>query len=245
MFDTGVHLSSLAADSQAFADRATGLDAAVPTCPDWTVGDLVAHLGRIYSWVCLVLDAAGERPTGRRAPAPNERDALVPWFLDQRAAVLDALTSREPGEKAWNFSFDPDTFYVSWWRRRQAMETSIHLYDIQTAAGAPAPIAPELAADGIDEVLTVFLPGATNISADPVEGITGTLHLHCTDTDGEWVVDFNGPAPLARREHAKADAAIRGPASDLFLLVWNRRPLDGLEVFGPRETAEAFSRIKF
>lgn len=255
MLDTGAHLGALTADSQAFADLAgepgspqqpghADLDAPVPACPEWKVSDLVGHLGRVYSWACLVLDAAGERPAGSRAVPPEDKSALVPWFLEQRAAVVDRLTSREPDDPAWNFSFQPDTYIVSWWRRRQALETAIHLFDMQDAARTPGPIAPDLAADGIDELLTMFLPGAPNISPNPVEGITGSLHLHCTDTEGEWVVDFDGPAPVTRREHAKADAAVRGPASDMYLWVWNRRSLDGLEVFGNRETAEALTRIK-
>ena len=39
------------------------------------------------------------------------------------------------------------------------------------------------------------------------------------------------------RDHAKADAALRGPAHDLLMVLWRRSPLDAVEVFG--DTAAA------
>jgi uncharacterized protein (TIGR03083 family) len=243
MLDTGAHLSALAADSQAFADLATDLDRPVPACPDWKVADLVAHLGAVYSLVRGALTAEGGRPSRSRDQAPAAHDELLPWFLEERRAVLEELTDREPDAPAWNFTGVAGTFHVGWWRRRQAMETAIHLVDLQQANGAVVPVAPELAADGVDEALTELLPRAVGRSPGLIEGASGTLHLHCTDTDGEWMIDFDGQVPVTRREHAKGDAAVRGPASELFLLVWNRRSLEGLEVFGQRETAEILNRI--
>ena len=241
--DTGTYLSALAADSEAFADLATDLDAPVPSCPDWKVADLVEHLGGVYSWVQLSVRGGGERPTTNRDQAPGSRAELVPWFLGQRAGVLDALTAHEPDAPAWNFTGRTETFHVGWWRRRQAMETAIHLFDMEAALGEPKQIAPELASDGVDELVGSFLPGS--LSRKPVAGLEGTLHLHCTDVDGEWVLDFREGTVDVRREHAKADAALRGPASDLFLWVWNRVPLDSgsFEVFGRREIAEAFAQV--
>lgn len=241
--DTGVHLSALAADSEAFARLAEGhLDRPVPACPDWLVADLVGHLGGVYSWVRLVAEAGGAKPEGSRSRAPGQRSGLMSWFQDQRDAMIEAVSSHPAEEAVWTF-IPPHRADIGWWRRRQAMETAIHLHDVQTAAGHPTAIAPDLAADGVDEVLTVFLPGY--LAAKPVAGLEGTLHVHCTDTDGEWVLDFTRSAVEVRREHAKSDTAVRGPASDLFLWTWNRLPLDssGLEVFGRHRTAEALSGV--
>ncbi len=242
--DTSVHLSALTADSEAFAQCAAGhLDQPVPSCPGWAVADLVGHLGGVYSWVKMVVDAAGARPGSDRDGPPPERDQLVEWFADRRDAMVEALTGREPSSSAWIFAA-PHTGDIGWWRRRQALETAVHLYDVQSATSTPAAVAPELAADGVDEVLTVFLPRF--LARRDVPGLEGSVHLHCTDTDGEWVVEFGGSEPEVRREHAKADTALRGPASDLFLLLWNRVTLDGagLEVFGNRRVAEALSDVR-
>ena len=244
MLDTGAYLSALTADSEAFADAAAGhLDRPVPACPDWSVADLVGHLGGVYSWVTLVAAANGRRPEQSRDAAPADQAALLDWFHDKRDGAVDALSSREPDEPAWAF-VRPEPANIAWWRRRQAMETAIHLWDASEAAGGARPVAPELAADGVDEVLTEFLPGY--LRHQQIPGLEGTLHLHCTDTEGEWVVDFTGPEVAVRREHAKSDTAVRGPASDLFLWAWNRKTLDSadLEVLGRREVAEALAGVR-
>jgi uncharacterized protein (TIGR03083 family) len=242
MLDTGAHLSAMSADSQALADLAEGnLDRSVPACAEWTVAQLLGHLGAIYSWVWLVVQADGDKPDKGRDSPPSHPGEIVAWFRDQRAEVISALESKEPDTPAWSFV---GPRHIGWWRRRQAMETAIHLYDVEAAAGRAGEVDPDLAADGVDEVLTEFLPGY--LSRNPVTALQGSLHIHCTDTDGEWVVDFSAPDLRLRREHAKADTAVRGPASDLFLWVWNRLPLESprLEVFGRREVAAALAAVR-
>lgn len=244
MLDTGLHLSALAADSEALADLAEGhLDLPVPACPEWTVADLLGHLGGVYSWAWLVVRAAGEKPDKDRDRPPPERDALVEWFREERTAAIDALSSAAPDAPAWVFLRRSQPT-VGWWRRRQALETAVHLCDVEAALGRPGSVAPDLASDGVDEFLSAFLPGY--LGRNRVEGLAGTFHVHCTDADGEWVMDFSAPELEVRREHAKADTAVRGPASSLFLWLWNRVPLDGpgLEVFGRRDVAEALAGVR-
>lgn len=249
MIDTGAHLSALVADSEAFADLAEGqLDRPVPPCPDWNIAQLVGHLGGVYSWATLAVEGGGERPGRARQPAPEDPDQLVGWFRARRQSLVDALTERQPEEPAWVFAQGGTVADVAWWRRRQAQETAVHLFDMEAAVGSPGPIDPELAADGIDETLTLFAPGF--LRGHEVDGLDGTLHVHCTDADGEWLLTFgagDAGGVDVRREHAKADTAVRGPASAIYLWLWNRVPLatSGLEVFGRRETAEAWAGFKF
>ena len=70
------------------------------------------------------------------------------------------------------------------------------------------------------------------------------MHLHATDVEGEWLVSFR-PADGMSVEagHAKGDAAVRGPAGELLLWLWGRLPLDGFEVFGARDAAEALRAV--
>ena len=63
---------------------------------------------------------------------------------------------------------------------------------------------------------------------------------------GEWVVVFDDNGVTIRREHAKADVAIRGPASDLELFLYNRGGSEGLETFGdPAAVAAWAEHIRF
>ena len=65
-----------------------------------------------------------------------------------------------------------------------AHETAVHRVDAEHAAGREHRLAPELAADGIDEFLEFFFP----LAAADAPPLAGSVHLHCTDADGEWTV---------------------------------------------------------
>ena len=116
-----------------------------------------------------------------------------------------------------------------------AHETSVHRWDAELAAGEARPIDPELASDGVDEFLNVMLL-QPRFSSAPIEG---SVHLHATDTPGEWLVREQEDGTLVvTAEHAKGDAALRGAASDLLLALWGRVGSDALEVIGDRAVAE-------
>jgi hypothetical protein len=117
-----------------------------------------------------------------------------------------------------------------------AVEAALHRFDAQAAVGRTTPVATALAVDGIDELFTVLLPlrGTAGLG-----GGGQTVHLHATDPGiddvggGEWLVTL-GPEGLdVERTHAKGDVAVRATASDLLLLLWNRRSLDDTDDTGP------------
>lgn len=236
------YLAALASDGARIASVAPEvLDRRVPGCPEWTVRRLVEHLGGVYSWATMVVQTGGERPSSPRAKPPSGDDELMGWFTDLLQRVEEELRGRDPAAPAWTFTGGVGD--VAWWRRRQAQETAVHRWDVEAAAGHPTPIPAELAADGVDEFLTVFLPGF--LERRPVGDLRGTLHLHATDTPGEWWLDLDSPRAPARREHAKADTAIRGPASGLDLFLWNRLGAKeaGLDAFGDQTVVEALRQI--
>jgi len=113
-----------------------------------------------------------------------------------------------------------------------AQETLVHRLDVELAAGGAGPVDVALAVDGIDELADTFLTHAER------RGITGrgeTVHLHATDDDlpagGEWTFTFHEAGVDVARTHGKGDMAVRGPASELLLFAWNRRPV-AVECFG-------------
>jgi hypothetical protein len=119
-----------------------------------------------------------------------------------------------------------------------AQETAVHRWDAEEAAGTGWAIEADLAADGVDEFFDHF----TDTAADGAEPLGGTVHLHSTTGEGEWLI--REPVPGGRlevtHEHAKGDAAVRGDASDLLLALWRRRSVDDparFEVFGDADVA--------
>ena len=70
--------------------------------------------------------------------------------------------------------------------------------------------------------------------------LDGSIHVHCTDTEGEWLVRRDGDDLVVTREHAKGDVAARGSASDLLLFLWGRRPVSALDVFGDGDLLDRF-----
>jgi uncharacterized protein (TIGR03083 family) len=214
-------------DAMAAAARAAGVDAPVPSCPEWTVSDLLAHLGRIHRWVAgIVADQRSDRGAHWSEAEPPPTPERLDWFASGVAMLADALAAAGPAVEVWSWTDDHTSGF---WARRQAVETAVHRFDAQLAAAAPAPVDRDLAIDGIDEMfwLLPFWPWA-----DRVKGGGETLHFHCTDGDGEWLVRLDPDGATVTREHAKGDMAARGTASDLLLFLYGRVPADRLEVFG-------------
>jgi uncharacterized protein (TIGR03083 family) len=242
--DPASYLASIKSDGDALEVAATGnLERRVPACPEWEVADLLAHLGGVYGWVRSALEAAGQPPARSFPEAPKDRDQLLPWFTEQRDGLLAELAGRDPQGPAWVFiSSEPQQ--VWWWYRRQALETAVHRFDAQASIGNPEPVEASLAIEGVDEFLTGFLSRV--IARAPVDALTGTFHLHATDAPGEWWLDLDTEDFATRREHAKADTAVRGPASGLYLWLWNRQTPEeaGLEVFGNGSVIRAWSDVK-
>ncbi len=211
----------------ATAARTAGVDAGVPSCPEWKVADLLGHVGRIHRWVTRILvDRATERGTHWSEAAPPPVEQRLAWFEQGVAPLADALISAGPAVELWTWTPDKTSGF---WARRQANETAVHRWDAQLAARAVEPIARDLALDGIDEFfgLIPFWPWA-----DRVRGSGETLHFHCTDGEGEWLARLGNDGVVISAEHAKGDVAARGTASDLLLFLYGRVAADDLEVFG-------------
>lgn len=227
-----MYVEALKADSAALAAAARlGVEVPVPSCPDWDIAALVHHLGRIHRWVtAMVRTHASERPPrGEGDPLPAG-DGLADWFDEVSAALVDVLSTADDDEPVWNWSTtQPPT--AAFWKRRMAHETVVHRWDAQLAHGRTEPIAAALAKDGIDEILDTVLPTeVTNKAEDATLG--GSLHLHTTDVDGEWLVRVDGGRVDVSYEHGKGDAAVRGTAEEVLLFVWGRKPAVELETFG-------------
>jgi uncharacterized protein (TIGR03083 family) len=218
---------------------ATALDAdpslGVPCCPDWTVHDLAWHLGEVHwFWATDIEQRASdpERVESGKPARPAAYPAVVAWGQAQLDRLVRVLEATPDDVRLWTWAMDDSDHTVGFIRRHQVQETAVHRWDMQSAASNsdPVPIDPESASDSIDEFLTVTVPFAVNKS----KPLTGSVHLHCTDVPGEWYIERDG---AVERAHAEGDVAVRGTASDLLLALYNRIPVDSLDVIGRESIA--------
>lgn len=238
-------LRTLAREGELFlaAAELAGADATVPTCPGWRVRDLVLHQGNVHHW------ATGFVAGGLTefVPEPTERvaDADLPgWFHAGHAALLRALR-RAPADLAcWSFlagSPSPRHF----WARRQTHETTVHRIDAELAAGGKvSPVAPDVAVDGIDELLTGFhaRPRSRVRSARP-----RTLGIRVAGEPGaRWRVVISDEPPRTARDawQQPVECEISGTAEALYRTLWNRAPDDeAVTVTGDRAVARLWREL--
>jgi hypothetical protein len=154
--------------------------------------------------------------------------------------LLDALRAAPDDGPAWNFTLEPN--HAAWWRRRQAHETAVHRWDGQLAHGTPDPIEAAVAADGVDEALSVMW--VTAVAMGRATAPSGSLHVHLTDVPGEWLCTVSDGKIAVEREHAKGDAALRGAASDVIVFLWGRGDANALEIIGDASVVDQW-RLRF
>ncbi len=208
-----------------------GVDARVPSCPEWDVHALVLHAGTTQRWATTLVST---RATGyveaELGEVPVEREDIFDWFEAGTSRLLDVLAGTDPETPVWSWSGD---HHARFWARRMAHETAVHGWDASNATGIDRPIPADVAVDGIDEQLDnlpFMLAFRPEVAA--LRGSGETIHLHATDADGEWLIRFTGDGIETTRVHAKGDVAARGRASDLLLFLVGRIPPTALDVFG-------------
>jgi uncharacterized protein (TIGR03083 family) len=234
--DPAEHLDAIRDESAALiaAAETAGLAAGVPACPGWTVADLLGHIGRVQRWQADMVGRGVTEPEWNLPDPPADQEVLTGWVAEASSLLVATLRATPPDTPMWTFSGPGD---ASFWFRRAAHETTMHRVDAEQAAGIPATVGAALACDGIDEHLESFVLGRIR---GRFVGEGETVHLHCTDADGEWLVRLTPDGAEVERAHAKGDVAARGAAADLLLVLRRRRAPEAVEVFGD---AELFGRF--
>ena len=165
----------------------------------------------------------GERPDESLRPPRPDNAGLPPWLVDRATAFVETSAATPDDTEVW-----------TWWRanktaasvaRRMANEMSVHRWDAEVSAGEPAPIEVVLARDGIEEFFDVFLGADAAYGGPP-----GRVRFVPAEGGRAWTADL-GDGPLAE---------VKGPVSDLVLLLWNRVHLGRLEVSGDHAVLDAF-----
>ena len=223
MLTSSAYLDALTRDSRSFIELVGTADheLPVPFCPDWNVGELARHLGGIHRWAhdVVVTGAPGDEPQG-----PTDRHELTSWLTEGVTQLHEVLSTTDPQTSTWTFG--PKPRLVEFWIRRQAQETFVHLWDVQTALGIPATSDDDLALDGIDEVVNMFFPRQVLLGRTPP--LTQAVGIHVSDYPGvEFVFVGDG-----RSGEPSPAAILTGRASELLRLMWGRIELDQLQVDG-------------
>jgi uncharacterized protein (TIGR03083 family) len=203
-------------------------DVDVPTCPDWTIPQLIHHVGYVHRWQDAQLRADDTAQLARvDRPDPPPVDELADWYHEGLRSLLGTL-GRTPPERLTPTWFGPRP--ATFWARRAAHETAVHRWDAEAAVDRPAPLDPAQAVDALDELLEVI--AVRRFDGASWDGPDCTIHAHATDVAGEWLITMGTGGLSVVRAHEKGDLAARGPASDLMLMLAGRVPPARLELFG-------------
>jgi uncharacterized protein (TIGR03083 family) len=219
---------------------APSLDVQVPTCPEWTLLDLVQHLveGR-HKWAATVAAGPADAPAIVSAPvAPREREAVLNWFAASVRELLDALREAGPDRGCWTWwgtSQSPQTSGAV--ARDQLQQLAVHTYDAQVTVGAPQPLSSEVGLDGVDEFLTTRCAGTEPWPHEPV-----VVDYHATEgrswrlwvSDGHTRTARLPNGAIAGADPEPADVAARGTANELVLFFYGRIHTESLRTEGDR-----------
>lgn len=239
------YLAQLQTESERFAQVLADADpqAPVPTCPDWTVTDLLTHLTGVQSfWAAVVrgrLTSQQQVDQIERPEPAEQHECRVAQLRAATARLVAALEDTPPTTRAWTWSSEQT---VGFTYRRQAHEAAMHRVDAELAAGvAQTPVDAGLAADGVDEALRVMFGGCPAWGTIGAVDEAQSVRVIASDTGASWLVRtarFTGVDPdgtaYDEPDIAVADsdpgtdaaATITGPAQDLLRWMW-RRPLLG------------------
>jgi uncharacterized protein (TIGR03083 family) len=225
---------------QAAVAAAPSLDVPVPTCPEWTLLDLVQHLveGR-HKWAATVAAGPADAQAIVPAPvAPREREAVLEWFDASVRELSDALHEAGPDRGCWTWWGDSQSPQTSGAvARHQLQQLAVHTYDAQVTVGAPQPLPTEVALDGVDEFLTTCCAGT-----EPWPHKPAVVDYHATEgrswrlrvSDGHTRVTRLPGGASAGGDPEPADVAVRGTANELVMLFYGRIHADSLHTEGDR-----------
>jgi len=256
-----IYLSHLDRESRRFAEVLAGVDPSVrvPTCPDWSAADLVWHLTEVqWFWGSIagtpITDEADVDTAEAVKPDRPEGYQDLLTLYETALERLSAAVAEGPDDTPlWSWAAEQTLGFT---RRRQAHEALIHRVDAELTAAVPVgPLDPELAADGVDEVLRIMwaeLPSWASFV--PGEGV---FAIQATDTGNLWLVElgrmsgtstntgktYDEPSVAMLEPGARpSDAQGRGSAADLDLWLWNRGTV-GIERSGSEAVLDRMAAL--
>jgi uncharacterized protein (TIGR03083 family) len=240
---------------EAAARQAAGAAPLVPSCPGWSVSDLVLHLGSVHRGIAYIIEKrlqeppditklAGSRTGGPDWPEPERapnRDpvppSLIEWFAEGASVLESLFRDSDAGDAVWTWSREQN---IRFWLRMQTIEAAVHRWDAENAIGAPQPVDAGLAVDAIVQTFEVMAPARRSWKQAP-PGSGEAFRIRQTDGGGSWTVRFDGDDVRITDDAGACDAELAGTASDLMLFLWRRIGADRLDdVTGDRDVLDRY-----
>jgi uncharacterized protein (TIGR03083 family) len=224
----------------------TDVQQPVPSCPDWTLEQLVGHVGRGHRWAADIVERRVLKPIPLPEVAvPAHADERSEWLTAGARMLADAVRAAGPQQPVWTWSVDRS---AGFWLRRMLHDELIHRFDAELALGIEGDLAADLAADGVSDILDILATlSKPDLGYPGFAGLLGTgesLQFSATDSDlgssGEWSVTRSPAGVTWQHGHDRADVTVRGPSLQLLLLLNRRLSADtaAVEILGDRELFE-------
>jgi len=222
------------AEIRRMADLCRGADpsTSVPSCPEWDLAELLRHAGTVHRWAATMVERSSQERLSREDmdwERPEDPNALAEWLAEGADFVEPRFRGADPGTPMWAWGW-PKT--AAFWPRRMLHETGVHRADAELALGHEPAFDPEIAADGVDELLDnlpharYFAPRIAELKGG------GAIALRATDTGDAWRIELKPDGFRWARDNGDADATLATPASELLLTVYGRRPARAESVTG-------------
>lgn len=236
--DFEAYLRQIRADSERLAEVGRlGVAADVPSCPGWTVADVLDHTAHVYLHKVELL-RTGARPDPWPPPELADREPIG-LFDEATQTLLEELASRDPD--APSETFWPPEQSVGFWYRRMALEIAVHRYDAELAHDVPTAVEADLAVDGVDEALRAILGGPLWSRSDTDEPLDARIRV--SSGGRSWTVTADLRSITVTEDDTAAVAVeIAGSPEDVFLWLWGRRGGETLATTGDAGLAAALRR---
>jgi uncharacterized protein (TIGR03083 family) len=251
------YVEHIRSDSARFRACLAGADpsARVPTCPEWSVDDLLWHLTEVQLfWGAVVRDRLQDPDPAEvgKPERPDDFADLLALFGTATAALIDALTTTPGDTEVWTWADDHSASFVC---RRQAHEALIHRLDAELVVGDLTGIDRDLASDGVDEALAIMYGDAPAWGSFTPDGASAVVET--ADTGRRWTLAFGrfvGTGPESGKlydldqftvvdDETTPAFTVRGSSAELDSWLWGRGPVSVLALDGDRDAFTRFEQI--
>ena len=218
-----------------------GSEALIPTCPDWTMTNLVEHVGQTHHWVSEIIERRitdpSQLPSTDLAVLPAEPQSWPTWLSAAAARSAAAFSDAALEAQVFNPAGDERTG-ARFWLRTLLNETVIHGFDAVESAGEgehydiDADVAAALISNHLAMLTSPGWAAQRPESATALRGAGETLLWRATDEPSsgdsyEWFVERHPDgAGWQHRSDTAADVTVHGPARSLLLVLTRRLPLN-------------------